>query len=70
MLPAVAVEVDPKGVAELVGRVDMVMVGTLDMMPVRTSDMDGVKGADLALCGMVAEVDTKNVLIRLPRSSF
>ena len=95
MLPAVAVEVDPKGavevdpkgavevdpkggaemdpkeVAEPAGTlglvtVDMVTVGMMDMRPVRTADMDGVKGDDLALCGGVAEVDTKNVLIRLP----
>ena len=70
---AVAVEVDPKGAAEmepagtaeLVGAVDMEPVGTTDMEPVGTADMDGVEGADLALCGVVAEVDTKNVLIRL-----
>ena len=76
MLPAVAVEVDPKGVAEpagraeLVGTVDMVTVGTMDMRLVGTADVDGVKGADSALCGVVAEVDTKNVLIRLTRPSF
>ena len=74
----VAVEVDPKGVAEikpagtanLDGTMDMVQVGMPDMVPVGTADMDGAKGADLALSGVVAEGDTKIVPIRLPRPSF
>ena len=72
--PKGAVEVDPKGVAEPAGTTELVMdmgtVGTTDMRPVGTADVDGIKGADSALCGVVAEVDTKNVLIRLPRPSF
>ena len=74
----VAMEVDPKGVAvikpagraDLVGAVVMELVGTTDTEPVATADMNGAKGADSALCGVVAEVDIKNVLIRLPRPSF
>ena len=74
----VAMEVDPKGVAvikpagraDLVGAVVMDLVGTTDTELVEKADMDGAKGADSALCGVVAEVDIKNVLIRLPRPSF
>ena len=66
----VAMEVDPKGVAVIkpAGRADL--VGAVVMELVATADMDGAKGADSALCGVVAEVDIKNVLIRLPRPSF
>ena len=73
----VAVEVDPKWVAEIkpAGTADLLLtvvmelVMTTDMVLVTAVDMDGVKGARLALCGVVAEVDTKNVPIRLPRPS-